>query len=510
MWTHSHTVEATGTSAPSVYLVRRIFLASVLVLTGLTACSNSDGTPADVTAPESPSIGGSIKWKDCDDDALVKCARFEVPFDYNNPDVGTFSLKLTMNPARDPKKRIGAMLVNPGGPGFGGSYLAESAESFFGGDLVDAFDIIGWDPRGTGESTPAVDCVDDYDPYFTYDPSPDDAAEKQIIIDASKNFVEECEKKNGDILPFISTNNSARDMDRIRAALGEEKITYFGFSYGSELGATWVTKFPSTVRAAVFDGATDPNADYVQSGLDQAKGFETELTKFLAQCSSTPDCAFHNKGNAEGAFDSLMEDLDANPLRSTPKRAAVNQGIALTAVAQAMYSSSLWSSLETALAAAQNGDGSLLLSMYDDYYQRSYDGTYGNQLEAFNAIMCLDDPGPKTIEGVDKYIPDFEKVAKRLGSSFSAGYVCTFWPTETDKRITITGKNAGPIVVIGTTGDAATPLQSSRNMTKTLEDGRLIVVTDNRHTGYGSNNCVIEAVNRYLLTTKISWTEKQC
>lgn len=509
MWTHSHTVEATGTIAPSVCFVRRIFLASVLLVTGLTACSNNEATPDD-TQVETPSVGGQIKWAPCEDNTTVMCARFDVPYDYENPTVGTFSLKLVMHPARNKAKRIGSMLVNPGGPGFGGTYLAESPESFFGGELIESFDIVGWDPRGTGESTPAVDCVDDYDPYFTYDPSPDDETEKQIIVDASRNFVRECEKNSGEILPYISTNNSARDMDRIRAALGEEKITYFGFSYGSELGATWVTKFPSTVRAAVLDGATDPESDYVQGGLDQAKGFETELNKFLAQCSKTTDCAFHNNGKAEEAFDQLMKDLDVNPLRPDPKRAPVNQGVALIAVSQAMYSSTLWFSLESALADAQKGKGASLLSMYDDYYQRSYDGTYGNQLEAFNAIMCLDDPGPKNVEGVDKYIPDFEKVAPRLASSFSAGYVCAFWPTKADSRIKITGKDAGPVIVIGTTGDAATPLQSSRNMAKALEDGRLIVVTDNRHTGYGSNNCVIEAVNKYLLTTQISWTEKQC
>lgn len=510
MWTHSHPVEATGISAPSVYFVRRIPLASVCTLLLLAACTNNGSPASDTSVVETPSVGGELSWEPCEEDATLNCARFDVPFDYDNPDVGTFSLKVVMRPANEPSKRIGSMLVNPGGPGFGGTYLAESSESYFGGELLDSFDIVGWDPRGTGESTPAVDCVDDYDPYFAYDPSPDDAAEKALVIDVAQKFINECERKNAEILPYISTNNSARDMDRLRAALGEDKITYFGFSYGSELGATWVTMFPSTVRAAVLDGAADPNADYIQGGLDQAKGFETELTKFLARCSATPECQFHNNGDAEAAFDKLMEKLDTNPLVSRGGRAPVNQGVALTAVAQAMYSSALWTSLESALASAQKGDGSELLSMYDDYYQRSYNGTYGNELEAFNAIMCLDDPGPKTVEGVDAYIPEFEKVAPRLGSSFATGYICAFWPTESDERIKITGKDAGPVVVIGTTGDAATPLQSSRNMAAALEDGRLIVVTDNRHTGYGANNCVITAVNNYLVTAEISWDEKQC
>jgi pimeloyl-ACP methyl ester carboxylesterase len=402
------------------------------------------------------------------------------------------------------------MLVNPGGPGFGGTSLPENADSYFSTTLIDTFDIIGWDPRGTGESTPAVDCVDNYDTYFTDDPSPETEAEHQALIDISKAFNDECEKKSGEFLPYISTNSTARDMDMIRAALGEEKITYFGFSYGSELGATWATMFPSTVRAAVFDGATDPTSNYMQGGLDQAKGFETEFTKFLAQCSANKKCPFYNNGNSEGAFDTLIKELDERPLLVSKNRTLVNQGVAYTAVSQAMYSSTMWAELEIALADAQKGDGAGLLGLFDSYYQRTPDGKYGNELEAFNAILCLDDPGPTTVEETDSYIPQFLEVAPRLGISFTGGYTCVFWPAKPDPRIEITGKGAGPIIVVGTTGDAATPLASSRKMASALEDGRLIVVSEDRHTGYGANDCVVSAVDNYLITTKVSFAEKAC
>jgi hypothetical protein len=299
-------------------------------------------------------------------------------------------------------------------------------------------------------------------------------------------------------------------MDRIRAALGEEKISYFGFSYGSELGATWATMFPSTVRAAVLDGATDPTSNYMQGGLDQAKGFETEFTKFLAQCSANKKCPFYNNGNAEGAFDTLINELDERPLLVSKNRALVNQAVAYIAVSQAMYSSTMWSELEVALKIAQDGDGAGLLSLFDSYYQRSPDGKYGNELEAFNAIICLDDPGPKTVEEIDSYIPKFLEVAPRLGASFTGSYTCAFWPAKPDLRIKITGNGAGPIMVVGTTGDAATPLASSRKMASALEDGRLIVVSEDRHTGYGANECVVTAVDKYLITTKISFAEKAC
>jgi len=494
-------------------------LAVGALLVMVSACSSgsssSDSTP-DTRAPVStlyaPAEGGTLKWKSCSGDSLdpLQCARLSVPFDYNNPSKGSFSLKLVKRPANIRTQRVGSMLVNPGGPGFGGTDLPENAESYFSTTLIDTFDIIGWDPRGTGESTPAVDCVDNYDTYFTNDPTPETEAEHQDLIDISKAFNAECQKKSGEILPYISTNATARDMDMIRAALGEEKITYFGFSYGSELGATWATMFPSTVRAAVLDGATDPTSNYMQGGLDQAKGFETEFTKFLAQCSANKKCPFYNNGDAEGAFDKLIKDLDERPLQMSKTRALVNQAIAYTAVSQAMYSSTMWPELEVALRDAQQGDGAGLMALFDSYYRRTPDGKYGNELEAFNAIMCLDDPGPKTVEETDSYIPKFLEVAPRLGISFTGGYTCVFWPAKKDQRIEITGKGAGPIMVVGTTGDAATPLASSQKMASTLEDGRLIVVSEDRHTGYGANDCVVSAVDKYLITTKVSFAEKAC
>jgi len=490
------------------------------MLVGLSACSSGTAGPESTNAPQSsvtptsiaPAIGGTLTWKSCSDDSVdpLKCAQLKVPYDYDNPSVGQFTLKIVKRPANVRTKRIGTMLVNPGGPGFGGSFLATNADSYFSKNLMDSFDIVGWDPRGTGESTPAVDCIDEFDKYFAIDPSPETPAEVQVIINRDKNFNAECEKKSGSILPYISTNSTARDMDMIRAALGEEKITYFGFSYGSELGATWATMFPTTVRAAVLDGAADPTSDSVTGGLQQAKGFEAAFTKFLARCSANKKCPFYNNGNSEGAFDKLIISVDKYPLVVNKKRPPVNQAIAFTAVSQAMYSSTMWDELETALADAQKGDGAGLLSLYDSYFQRKPDGTYGNELEAFIAISCLDDPGPKTIKEVDAYTPEFQKVAPRLGVSFSGGYACVFWPAKPNYRIDITGNGAGPIVVIGTTGDAATPLASSRKMAETLQDGRLIVVTQDRHTGYGANTCVTTAVDSYLITTKVTFAEKAC
>jgi hypothetical protein len=260
----------------------------------------------------------------------------------------------------------------------------------------------------------------------------------------------------------------------------------------------------------VLDGAVDPNASSIEEGLSQAKGFEAQLSTFLKQCSQRATCAFHNNGNAEAAFDTLVLDIDTTPLVVSDSRTPVTQGVLFTAVAQAMYSDYYWPQLSEALADAQAGDGSGLLSLYDDYYQRKDDGTYGNELEAFLAISCLDDPGVTSIEEVDANIDTFVAAAPRLGANFAYGYSCALWPVEQAERITITGAGAGPIVIIGTTGDAATPLSSTRNMAKGLEQGILIVVEANQHTGYGTNECIVKAVDDYLIDLTVPKNELIC
>ena len=480
---------------------------------GSSVTSTSDSSPQATESTAAAFLPSSFTWSDCENaepDSLVTCSVLEVPYDYEDPAIGSFSLFVKKRSVEDPAKRIGSLLVNPGGPGFGGSSLADDAYYYFSSDLLERFDIIAWDPRGTGESTPAVDCVDTYDEYFGLDSPPDNDEEIQALIDASQQFNDECLARSGEILPYISTEASARDMNSIRLALGEAKISYLGFSYGSELGATWTTLFPDTVRAAVLDGAVDPDSNSTDEGKSQAKGFEQQLTAFLEQCSARVSCKFHNKGNAEAAFDKLIADLDANPLVVSSDRTPVTQGVAYTAIAQAMYSDFYWPQLEAALKSAQLGDGSGLLSLYDQYFQRQDDGTYGNELEAFLSISCLDDPGATSVEEVNSKVDEFVAIAPRLGANFAYGYSCALWPIPPAPRVEITGKGAGPIVVVGTTGDAATPLESTRKMAKKLEQGILIVVSANQHTGYGANACVTKAVDGYLIDLVVPQNELTC
>jgi pimeloyl-ACP methyl ester carboxylesterase len=502
-----------------------VFIALGLAATACSGSSNievvgQDTTVANTDTTNSPSTVVSngiystagfstptISWDSCG--AGLECGYVDVPIDYSDVNSPTTSLYVVKHPATG--TRIGSLLVNPGGPGFGGSYLAESAVNIYSPAILDSFDIIGWDPRGTGQSIPAIDCTDDYDYFFASgDITPDTEQERADIVASAEEFTQACFDNNGDLLPYIGTNNVARDMDMIRRALGEDKISYFGFSYGSELGAAWVTMFPDTVRAAVLDGASDPNADDLTGTLQQNKGFEESITTFLAKCSDDSACAFSNGGNAEDAFDELMAELDENPIPTSAGRPDLTRGMALTAVAQAMYSDSYWSFLENALAAAQAGDGSDLLSLYDDYFQRQPDGTYGNELEAFVNILCADSPDRITVEEADARVPQYQANAPRFSPGTTGDYTCTFWPKALDPRIKITGKGAGPIVVIGTTGDAATPLASTRNMVKALEEGRLIVVTAEQHTGYNVNSCVNDAVDSYLIDLQAPDNELDC
>ena len=493
---------------------RPLAIAATLALT-VSACGNSSTSSDTSINPLNTTtdfIVNPIVWKPCDGstNTEVECGNIEVPFDYADPDQGSFVLFVKKHNAANPAKRIGSMMVNPGGPGFGGSSLADDAEYYFSQDLIDHFDIIAWDPRGTGESTPAVDCVDTFDEYFGLDSPPETPDEKQALIDASQAFNDKCAENSGTILPYISTQASAQDINSLRLALGEEKISYFGFSYGSELGTTWATMFPETVRAIVVDGAVDPTATSIQEGMSQAKGFEGQLSTFLKQCSERATCEFHNGGKAEEAFDQLVLDIDATPLEVSKNRTPVTQGVLFTAVAQAMYSDYYWPQLSEALSAAQKGDGTGILQLYDDYYQRKEDGTYGNELEAFLAISCLDDPGASSVEDVDSHIEDFIAAAPRLGGNFAYGYSCALWPVKQAAKVTITGKGAGPIVVVGTTGDAATPLDSTRKMAQGLEKGILIVVDANQHTGYGANSCVVKAVDDYLIELTVPTNETTC
>jgi pimeloyl-ACP methyl ester carboxylesterase len=491
---------------------------SASLLAGLAVAGSSGATTADtvaetsvatisesapVTTLETAAVSswepGGIEWTELSPG--FEEGYLDVPIDYADPSDDVVRLYLTRRLAGDPAGRVGSLLVNPGGPGYGGSDFVNYANQVFDAEVLEAFDIVGFDPRGTGLSEPAIDCIDDYDHFYaSADITPDDDAERQQIVDSAEEFADACVANNAEIIQFVGTNNAARDIDSIRRALGEEEISYVGFSYGSALGGAWATMFPTTVRAAVFDAAPDPNADELQGALQQVEGFEDALTAYLAQCSADPACAFHNDGDAEGAFDELMLQLDADPIPSIDGRPSVTRGVALNAVAQAMYGDALWPELSAALSSAQSGNGAGLLRLYDSYFGYNGDGTWGNELEAFQTIHCMDTDQRLSVEEEDATAPMFTELAPRFAPPGTLGsYFCTFFPASTDPLIEITGDGAGPILVCGATGDASTPLQGTRAMADALEDSHLIVVDAISNGCSEVSRCADDLISAYLV-----------
>lgn len=464
------------------------------------APETTDGSGGEVGVPEPPS---DVEWTVLD--GRVDEARVAVPLDHDDPDGEQIEIYMVRHRA-EPESRIGVLFVNPGGPGFGGSFLAQQAEFIYGPDLLASFDIIGFDPRGTGLSEPNVDCVDDYDPFFGIETGPDDAAEDEALQRQAAFFAQSCIDRSGELLAHVDTIAAATDIDLIRQALGEEQVSWFGWSYGTALGAAWVTLFPETVRAAVLDGAVDPTVDRIDGLVQQSAGFDASLTTFLENCAAAPSCAFAPDGDAEGAFLELLTQLETTRIPTEDGRPDVTQGVFELAVAQALYSDSLWPQLEQALADAIDGDGAGILALYDAYYGRLPGGGYADDLEAYFAITCADDPSAGGDAGIDEAVErraDFLRSSPRIGTS--AAYevlICASFPGGTFGEVEdfeITGAGAGPVVVVGNTGDPATPFEGSRRMAETLEGGVFVEVEAEQHTAYGLNACINGAIDEYLV-----------
>ena len=338
------------------------------------------------------------------------------------------------------------------------------------------------------------------------DPSPDTAAERTALYDAAKKFAADCKAKNADILPFIDTISSAKDIDVIRAALGEETITYFGYSYGTMLGATYAGLFPHRVRAFVLDGAVDPSLPADDFVSNRRAASRAALTAVFASCSADPGCEFTPDPGMDLAatFDRLMERIDATPLKASNDDRIVMVGTALVGVQEALYSKRLWPVLTHALHEAEAGDGAGLLFLADIYNDRLKDGSYSNALEAYFAIDCLDQPFPRGIAGYEALLPRIVAASPRMWSSTAAGtnLPCAFWPVPAKGHpAPISASGAAPIVVVGTTNDPATPYNWAQSLAAQLESGVLLTRVGEGHTAYRrGSTCIDLALDTYIVT----------
>ena len=470
---------------------------AVIVVLVATACTRNPTPQAHPT----PSVG-AVKWTACSPSGF-ECGTVAVPLDYAHPDKGTIDIALNRKPATDQANRKGSVLTNPGGPGASGiQFLQGEAASMT--NLNRRFDLIGFDPRGIGQSAP-VRCLTgpEEDTFNALDSVLDDPQEKQAFIDADKNFAAGCMQRSAHVLPFVDTVSAAKDLDLIRAALGDDKLTYLGFSYGTFLGQTYAHLFPTHVRALALDGVLDPSLSANDLLLAQLVGFEHNLQAFLADCSSrksssTP-CAYAASGDPGTKLTNLMTRLDTSPMPVGSR--ALTRSLAVIGVLLGLYSESFWPTLDQALAATDKGSGGLLLRLADFYLARNADGTYDNETDANFAVNCLDRPVSSDVAGYDRLGPQYAKVSPLFGPAFQYSNLgCAYWPVPpTGHAGPLSADGAPPILLVGGTGDPATPYAWAQAVNRQLAGSVLLTRNGNGHTSYDASACAHSAIDAYLI-----------
>jgi pimeloyl-ACP methyl ester carboxylesterase len=485
--------------------VRRPLLVPVLVLASmLTACSG--GHAGSSSSPSSAAAGGSsLAWGACADayKGHYQCATLTVPLDHTGAVPGTISIALIKTPATDPKHRIGSLLVNPGGPGASALDDWDFLSGQVDAALHKRFDVIGFDPRGVGQST-AIDCLSDaqLDAFTSADLDPTTPAQTTALETISKQLADTCAAKQGTLLRFVGTADAAKDMDDIRAALGDQKLSYLGFSYGTLLGATYAQEFPTHVRALVLDGAENPSLGAVASVDEQSTGFEKQLDAFLASCAASAACPWHISGNGQADLKALLASIESSPLPTGTSR-TLTVGDAFYGIGVALYSRQSWPTLEQALGQAASGDGSGLLALADDYTERAPDGSFSNTIEANLAINCRDYAWPKTPAAFFAAAKASAAESPLFGpSNLDETLPCAYWPADasgTGAPGPLTAAGAPPILVVATTGDPATPYADGVALAKQLSGGVLLTNVGNQHTAYGYSGCVRKYADVYLI-----------
>ena len=495
-----------------------------LVVAGCSTAKHQSAVPTGTTASSSGTnaapaglerfYGQQLDWTTC---GKFECAKATVPVDWSAPDGAVIQLALERQRATG-GTAVGSLLINPGGPGASGvDALKSVALERISKDVLAKYDVVGFDPRGVSRSarvtctdSKALDSIVSADPDYTT-PAGIDAVEQTYAA-----FGAACLAKTGDLLGHVDTVSAAKDMDVLRAALGDEKLTYLGYSYGTQLGATYAALFPERVGRLVLDGALDPTLTYDQTAGGQAKGFESALRAYVTDCQAGKGCPLTgavDEGLAQ--IKNLLDRARAKPLATNQAGRRLTGSLAFTGIALPLYSSSSWSYLTAALTKAlQSDDGSGLLSLADSYYERSPDGTYANNsTEAFWAIGCLDDQPSADPSDMAASAAAIQAAAPTVGYYFAYGAViCAKWPApKVGPLDSYAAKGAAPILVVGTTNDPATPYAWAQSLSKLLSSGVLLTYKGEGHTAYGvANACLNGAVDAYLLDGTVPADGTRC
>ena len=502
-----------------------ILLLTVAILLGGCVAPNArwtnptSGRPLGSPSPRpSASTSGGVQiqpaeWTPCPDaykgilpsapqNVTFSCATVKVPQDWAHPkDSGTFDVAMVRGRSTTQRDRVGSLFINPGGPGASGFDYGVYRSVYLPAEIVRRFDIIGFDPRGIGRSSPVKCFADaDLDANFGIDPDPVSDAGFTASVALARKLAQGCGDKYGDKLPDFSTVQTARDMDALRAAVGEEKMTYLGYSYGTLLGAVYAQLFPKNVRALVLDGAVDPTLSTQQSAEKQAAGFELAFSNFATWCKdNATSCPI--APDARTVVAKAITDARTAPVQGKGRQATA--GWVFTAVVSSLYSESSWRALGQAMQDLRNGKPDKMFVLADSYADRDPTGKYSNMFDANAAVGCADSDDTPTVEQARVLQADWRQKYPLFGGSLALNLICAQWPGKRDPYPSAAATGSAPIVVIGTLGDPATPYEQAPALAKMLGVGTLVTWQGEGHTAYPKTGCVIDAVNRYLIDLRV-------
>jgi pimeloyl-ACP methyl ester carboxylesterase len=484
-------------------------LANVLAI-ALLAASCGGGVPTSLSEEAAPPVQqpteepteeqpleSTLEWEDCDD--RFECSTLTVPVDHGDPDGPTLDLALIRLPAPPAAKRIGSLVLNPGGPGASGvDFVRYGAVDTIPAELRAKFDVVGFDPRGVGASS-GIDCGGQAAQAFAESmaTSSDDVA---AVLAAARGMAEACAANGGPILPHVSTDQVAADLDLLREALGDHRLTYVGYSYGTLIGALYADRYPDRVRALVLDGAVDPSLDIPTRARDKAATTERALAEFFDWCAAEVHCPIGDDPAA--VFEAVIEGLAARPL-PTQLGGELRYGAAVY-VTWALLTDrgDGWPYLAAALGAAAEGDGTYLYAPFESMSgAQAQEEVDGLELSALLAVNCLDVPAPNE-DVYPRLVADLQEISPLFGSLAVVGWApCTYWPAPAvGQSAPINAPDSPPLVVIGTVNDAITPYSWSQQLADQLTNATLFTRDGDSHTAFGGGNvCTDRAVMGYLL-----------
>lgn len=504
----------------NLQLIATLTIIGALVLAIFSVTQNDSSNSESATSPGSYAAlsdyyNQELAWEDCYEN--FQCSMLDVPIDYADLKVGTFQISVLRYLAEDQRNRIGSLIVNPGGPGSSGVDYAYNAEYVFSPDITDRYDIVGFDPRGVAESAP-VRCFSDkqIDANYASDAKPDNAKESEELLKETKAYIDTCIKKNKHLTSY-STANAARDMDLLRAALGDEKLNYMGKSYGTFMGTLYAQLFPNNIGRVILDGAVDPSISQYQQILAQAVSFDNALTAFLEECIQLKNCPLpKNVDQARNEIVSLLNQSADKPLPlkdPAGDKRKVTEGLVLLGLASSLYDSAEgWPMLRNALRESKRGFGDTFIELADQYSGRQPDGRYrSNEFDSGAVIDCLDFAETRTIDQIKRDSVKIAKQAPVFGPYLGyAGLTCKYFPPVDPVKISSITTNA-PIIIIGTTRDPATPYAWAVGLQKIITNSQLMTLVGDGHTGHGRGSaCIDDAVDAFYLSGLLPAQNLRC